>query len=106
MHHRLKPYRRSAKGGSPVVGQGCGGGGGVMWGGKQQDVPRSGAGRGRAGRGDDDDLMIFTKINTAIVQERLKISQQILRGLTRYKALRHIVLKQQGLLGLWVYFQS
>lgn len=106
VHQRLMPYRRSAQSGSPVVGQGCGGGGSVMWGGKQKDVPRSSAGRGRAGRGDDDDLMIFTKINTAIVQERLKISQQILWGLTWYKTLRHIVLKQQGLLGLWVYFLS
>lgn len=77
-----------------------------MWGGEQQEVARGSAGRGRARGGDDDDLMIFTKINAAIVQERLEISQQILRGLARYKTLRHIVLKQQGLLGLWVYFQS
>lgn len=74
-----------------------------MRGGKQQDVAARSAGRGRAGSGDDDDLMIFTEINTAIVQERLKIDQQVLRGLTRYKTLRHIGLKQQGSLSLWVY---
>lgn len=76
--------------------QGCAGAGAVMWGGEQQEVTRGSAGGGRARGGDDDDLMIFTEINAAIVQERLKISQQILRGLTRYKTLRHIVLKQQG----------
>jgi len=88
--------------------QGRAGRGAVVRGGEQQEVPRGRAGRGRARGGDDDDLVIFTKINAAIVQERLKISQQILRGLTRYKTLRHIVLKQQGLtlLGLRVYSQS
>ncbi len=50
----------------------------LMRGGKQQDVTGHSAGRGRAGSGDDDDLMIFTEINAAIVQERLKICQQVL----------------------------
>lgn len=103
---RLKAYRRASQSGSPVVRQGCGGSGGVMRGGKQQDVTGCSAGRGRAGSGDDDDLMIFTEIDAAIVQERLKIRQQVLRGLTRYKTLRHIGLKQQGSLSLWVYLQS
>ncbi len=93
---RLKAYRRASQNGSPVVRQGCGGSGSVMRGGKQQDVAARSAGRGHAGSGDDDDLMIFTEINAAIVQERLKIGQQVLRGLTRYKTLRHIGAKTAG----------
>lgn len=67
MASRFKSYRRATQSGSPVVRQGRGGSGGVMRGGKQQDVPGRSAGRGRAGSGDDDNLMIFAKIDAAIV---------------------------------------
>lgn len=55
---------------------GDGGSRGVVWGGEQQDVSRSSA-AGAGGRYDDN-LMVVTEINTAIIEKRLKISQQLL----------------------------
>lgn len=74
---REEGYRWSARCQSSVLERGGrGGAGGIVWGGKQQDVPPRCA--GGVGCRYDDNLMVFTEINAAIIQERLKISQQVL----------------------------